>query len=213
MSRRGAGTVLLAATFAAMVTGPGVALAQAGSEGGSVISVPEAPAVSSVPTPTMPDDALPAPDLPGSVVAPAAPAGRRSGAASPGKTQGSVPAGPPAQIEPVWDPRKVAILDVLDKADGAVSRVSAPVGSSFTEGRLKVAIGACVVRPDHMAPDAAVYMTVNTAGEGDDGGKPSSASAAREAPLFRGWLIRSEPGATVVGDAAVTFRLIGCTAG
>lgn len=208
MNRGAAGSALTVALVAALAAGPGAAHAQQGN-GGAVTSVPEGPPVSSSPHVAVPDEALPAPDLPGSGAVPSGPAGQVS-PRSAGNPQVTAPAAAPQQIKPIWDPRQVAILDVLDKADGAVSRVSAPVGSSFTEGRLKVTIGACVVRPDDMAPDAAIYMTVKAMGSAS---RDPGDAAAREASLFRGWLIRSEPGATVVGDGSVTFRVIGCKAG
>ncbi len=190
--RRAGAVVLVVAMFAAL---PGRGLAQSGQ---SVVTVPEAPPVASAPSSAMPDGALPAPDLPNAPTLPGDQGGAFAGPATPKGSQATPPA-PPKQVKPIWDPRQAAILDVLEKADGAVNRIIAPVGSSFTEGALRVTIGACVVRPADMPPDAAVYMTVRHGMAAPD--------------LFRGWLIRSEPGATVVGDAAVTFRLIGCSAG
>jgi hypothetical protein len=181
----------------------------------SIIATPNAP----LPAPVRPSPApsqaqsLPAPDLP----APNLPVGTLTApppdAAVPGQlpvTAGGSPngsGGAPAQIKPIWDQRAAALLDVLDKEDGAVHRINVPVGSSTSEGRLSIEVGACVVRPKDMTSDAATFLTVTS--------KPvdGNASSTGDTPLFRGWLIRSEPGATVVGDAAVTFRLIGCGGG
>ncbi|MGC9270515.1 DUF2155 domain-containing protein, partial [Acidiphilium sp.] len=156
---------------------------------------------------------LPAPDLPGGGAASAGlaagglalpPAGEAAppvaGTAPPVATPDA-----PAAVKPIWDQRAVAVLDVLDKEDGAVHRLRVPVGSSVSEGKLSIAIGACVVRPADMTPDAAIFITVTSSTVSAD------AASSDGAPLFRGWLIRSEPGATVVGNAAVTMRLIGCT--
>ncbi len=164
----------------------------------------QAPQAQGLPAPQA--QGLPAPDLPG------------GGAASAGLAAGGLalpPAGEaappvatpdaPAEVKPIWDRRAVAVLDVLDKEDGAVHRLRVPVGSSVSEGKLSIAIGACVVRPADMTPDAAIFITVTSSTVSAD------AASSDGAPLFRGWLIRSEPGATVVGNAAVTMRLIGCT--
>lgn len=209
MTARPASRVTLSAA-AALALGAGVAWGQNQAAGGPVVAVPEGPPVSSAPSSAVPDGALPAPDLPPSAVVPSGPAGAVGGDGQ--AAPSAIPAGPPAQVKPIWVSQPVAVLDVLDKADGAVTRISAPVGSSFTQGQLRVAVGACEIRPPDMPPDAAVYVSVSTI---DGGGAKADAKAGAKAaaPLFRGWLIRSEPGATVVGDAAVTFRLIGCKGG
>jgi hypothetical protein len=181
----------------------------------SIIATPNAPLPAPVPPSSAPSHAksLPAPDLPapnlpaGTLTAPPpnATASDHSPVTEGGSSNGAY--GAPAQIKPIWNQRGAALLDVLDKEDGAVHRIKVPVGSSTSEGRLSIEVGACVVRPKEMTSDAATFLTVTS--------KPvdGNASSTGDTPLFRGWLIRSEPGATVVGDAAVTFRLIGCGGG
>jgi len=182
-----------------------------------IVATPDAP----LPAPTqVPSNPLPAPDLPDGSLA-AAPglsggvasgdqATAHDGTSQSGATQSGTPA-PAAQIPPVWDRRAVAVLDILDKEDGAVRRIRVPVGSSVIEGRLGIEVGACLVRPADMVPDAAMFVTVTSTG--GPVAVSSQGNQADASPLFKGWLIRSEPGATVVGDAALTFRLIGCGAG
>ncbi|MDD2877914.1 MAG: DUF2155 domain-containing protein [Acidiphilium sp.] len=178
----------------------------------SITKVPDAP------LPAQPDaaQALPAPDLPAPTVAPPpglerpSPQGGQAGALPPMTADGTTQTGTssaPAQVKPIWDRRATAVLDVLDKEDGAVRRIQVPVGSTVSQGKLEIKVGACVVRPQDMPPDAAIFVTVRP-----ETATPASSSSV-SSPLFRGWLIRSEPGATVVGDAAMTFRLIGCTGG
>jgi hypothetical protein len=98
-----------------------------------------------------------------------------------------------------WTLGKTALLGVLDKVDGSTSQVSIPVGGQANVGDLQVSVQSCVNRPAGQLPDAAIFLTVeplaNTSGP----------------PLFRGWMVRSTPGATVVGDAGETFRVIGCS--
>ncbi|HEX7390084.1 MAG TPA: DUF2155 domain-containing protein [Acidiphilium sp.] len=193
-----------------------------------VLAVPEAPPVASVPQ-ALPAPDLPPPQVPGQTLNPPPPgltptplpqpqvgAGQGSSqdeAAGSSSPTSNAAASQPAQVKPVWLPRGGAILDVLDKEDGAITRMSVPAGSSFTSGKLRIKVGACVVRPADQPPDAAVYLVVKpTDGTGQSAAQPAASdSAATDAPLFRGWLIRSEPGAVVVGDATVTFRVIGCS--
>jgi hypothetical protein len=211
---------------AVLLAVPGMVWAQS-SASTDVAPVPLSPGVTSVPdaplpAPSPPSSApLPAPDLPQSSLA--VPPGLTGGDAAlpPGAamtsnsqdsgTSQSSHATAPAEVPPVWLRRSVAVVDVLDKEDGAVRRIKVPVGSSATEGRLSVDVGACLVRPPEMTPDAAIFITVTS--RAPDTAVTDVKDQDVSAPLFRGWLIRSEPGATVVGDAAVTFRLIGCDAG
>ncbi len=115
------------------------------------------------------------------------------------------PAGPQtvpsalSQAENKWINEPVAVLGTLNPENGTVSSVVVPVGANFTKGKLRVAVQACVIRPPGAIPDAAVFLTVTEArGPGSRG------------PLFRGWLVRSEPGAAVVADSSLTFRVINC---
>jgi hypothetical protein len=126
-----------------------------------------------------------APAAPASVQAPAAPAGQNTASSTP----------PPVPND--WVPEKTAQIGVLDKVDGGASTILVPVGGQTTVGGLRISVLACVTRPPDQVPDDAVFVAVQHA---DD-----AANA-----LFRGWMIRSIPGAAVVGDASETLRVVSC---
>jgi hypothetical protein len=175
------------------LSAPVWAQAQTQNNGDSVIAVPLAPPiVAAPPTPAAPVAPL-APPPPGLVQNPVPPA---QAAPVP------APAAPPdvAPVIPnVWVPGKVATLGVLNEVDGGTSTVSIPVGGQSAIGDLQVSVQACATRPPDQLPDAAIFLTVT----------PSGNAAA--AALYRGWMVRSAPGATVVGDSSEAFRIIGCS--
>ena len=100
-----------------------------------------------------------------------------------------------------WVPGTMVTLGVLNEVDGGTSQVSIPVGGQSEIGDLQVSVQACDIRPPTQLPDAAIFLTVTQAASGN--GSPTT--------LYRGWMLRSEPGATVVGDGSETFRVIGCS--
>jgi hypothetical protein len=182
---------------------------------GQTIAVPPAPVLTPAPSapvaPTAP--AAPAPTVFGQVPPPAtantdngapgqpAPTATAPSATPPAIAAPAVPV-PPDAAAPVsntWLPAGAAQLDVLNKVDGSTQKITIAPGGQATVGDLVVSVQSCLVRPADQLPDAAVFLSVQPAGN-DTG-----------AANFRGWMIRSAPGATVVGDAGETFRLIGCS--
>jgi len=168
----------------------------------------------------------PAPPIVSAPVAPLAPIAPQVSNPPPGLVQTPVPSATPDQTAPdtdqgnatattapaaptvpdlaptpdnTWLPANTALIGVLDKVDGSTSQLSIPVGGQATAGDLQLSVQACVTRPPNDIPDAAVYLSVQPAAQ------------SGQAPLFRGWMIRSAPGATVVGDGGVTFRVINCS--
>jgi hypothetical protein len=98
-----------------------------------------------------------------------------------------------------WTPGQTADLGVLNKVDGSTTRLQLPVGGApQTSGDLSVSVQACLSRPAGQIPDFAVFLTVT----------PLQQAAA---PIYRGWMLRSAPGAAFVGNAGQTFRIIGCS--
>lgn len=179
----------------------GTAWAQNGDS--EIVIPPAPPLVPEAPSPPAPVQAPPvAPPPPGlGEAAPSAP-----GSATPGPAT-APPAGtaalPPPDVAPTppdsWTPGTTAVLGVLNKVDGSTAQLQLPVGGqSQTTGDLSVSVQACLTRPAGQLPDAAVFLTVIAPQQG-------------AAPLYRGWMLRSAPGATFVGNAGQTFRVIGCS--
>jgi hypothetical protein len=154
-----------------------------------------APTAGSAPVAIPPASAAAAPAAPAATATPDAPAAPASAAAA------AAPEAPdtPPVIANTWLPKNNATLGVLDKVDGSIMQVSIPVGGQASVGDVTIAVQSCLVRPPDQVPDAAIFLSVQTGG-GDD-----------NTPLYRGWMVRSMPGATVVGDASEIFRLISCS--
>jgi hypothetical protein len=158
----------------------------------------------------VPDTAAPSPPAP----AGNAPAGTVPGATAPGAAPSATAAAPPppdaAPVIPnTWVPGTTATLGVLNKVDGGTSQVSIPVGGQSTIGDLQVSVQACDTRPPDQLPDTSIFLTVQ--GAPPQGEPASSGVPAAGTTLYRGWMVRSTPGATVVGDGSETFRVINCS--
>jgi hypothetical protein len=126
-----------------------------------------------------------------------------TGQAAATPTTPTTPAAPVQDIAPIppntWVPQKTAEIGVLDKIDGSVSTVSIPVGGQSVVGDLQVNVQACMTRPPDQVPDAAVFLALQ------------NTQNAAAPPDYRGWLVKSAPGAAVAGDASETFRIIDCS--
>ena len=205
-------TMRVSAVALALLLGSGVAWAQNDQ---SVIVIPPAPPIVSAPQaaapaapqapvaqvqsqtlPAVPPDQSAAPAVPQTQPAP-----DQTNPANPAPAASTQP--PPPDVAPAppndWTPGHAAVLGVLNKVDGSTSQLSVPVGGQPVKaGDVMVSVQACATRPPQDLPDAAVFLTV----------QPADDSTA--APLYRGWMLRSAPGATVVGNAAETFRVISC---
>lgn len=172
--------------------------------GGSEIFVPPAPPVTpEAPSAPPPVQALPPQPPPGLVQG--VPPDTTDGAApSPGAPPDTTIAQPPPpDVAPApadsWMPGTAAVLGVLNKVDGSTTQLQLPVGGQpQTTGDLSVSVQACLNRPADEIPDVAVFITVQSVPPGD-------------VPLYRGWMLRSAPGATFVGNAGQTFRVVGCS--
>jgi hypothetical protein len=176
--------------------------------GGSEIVVPPAPPL--VPETPSPPAAVPAqpvaPPPPGleQATPPVTPPASGSAAPPQAGTPAAGPAPPPPpDVAPTppdnWTPGTTAVLGVLNKVDGSTAQLQLTVGGQAqTSGDLSVSVQACLSRPSGQIPDTAVFLTVTPVLQG-------------AAPLYRGWMLRSAPGATFVGNAGQTFRVINCS--
>lgn len=180
----------------------GQALAQ---NGGSEIVIPPAPPLTAE-LPAAPAPEQPAPPPPPGLVQSAPPVLATPGAAPSGPPPTTAPAltqPPPPDIAPVrssdWTPGTMAVLAVLNKVDGSTATLRVPVGGGpQADGDLTISVQACVGRPIGQIPDAAAFLTVSPTAQG-------------AVPLYRGWLLRSAPGASFVGNAGQAFRVVSCS--
>lgn len=129
-----------------------------------------------------------------------------SSAVSPSASPGSVALAPSpnSDVAPAadnsWLYGHTAELGVLDKVDGSTEIITVPVGGQTTAGDLTVSVQACVTRPPGELPNAAVYLTLQT-----------TKADASSAPIYQGWIVKSEPGAAISENADEAFRIINCS--
>lgn len=113
-------------------------------------------------------------------------------------------AAPVGDVAPVVDEKwvygRVVELGVLNKVDGSTKMLTIPVGGQVVSGDLNVSVQACVVRPQGALPNAAAFLTLQSA-------DPTATSA----PIYRGWMVKSMPGAADVENADEAFRIISCS--
>jgi hypothetical protein len=117
----------------------------------------------------------------------------------------------PPPLDNAWVPEHTAEIGILDKVDGGASTVSVPVGGQTVVGDLQINVLACESRPPTDVPDDAIFVAIQPA---NGQAAPPAAEASGSGPdaaLFRGWMVRSVPGATVVGDGSETLRVVGCS--
>lgn len=127
-----------------------------------------------------------------------------SAAASPVPGSTTPAALPENDVAPVqensWVYGHTAELGVLNKVDGSTETITVPVGGQVTSGDLMVSVQACVMRPPGELPNAAVYLTL----------LPIKADDST-APVYKGWIVKSVPGAANSENADEAFRVINCS--
>ncbi len=170
------------------------------------IAVPPAPAIMAAPTaPPLPAPPAAEPAPPGLVQTPLPPPASTTATdnntdtgAAPAATAPQAATTPPVPAN-TWLPGTTAKLRVLDKVDGGVADLSIPVGGQATAGDLHISVLACALRPPSQIPDSAIFLSIVPAGD------------STAAPTYRGWMVRSVPAASVVGNASETFRVVNCS--
>jgi len=210
------GRIILAVGALLMGAAPALAQSELGQSGNPVV-VPPAPPIVAAPLtpPDLPAPPPPATPPPGLVqtplpVAPLSAAPDADNGAPPPAADATAAAAPPAPVPdtsgsmpPVppnaWVPGKTAKIGVLDKVNGSTADLVVPVGGQSTAGDLQISVLACVMRPPDEIPDAAIFVSVQPTG--DQSG----------APIYRGWMVRSEPGAAEIGDAGQSLRVADCS--
>lgn len=111
---------------------------------------------------------------------------------------------PAGDVAPVLDEKwvygHVLELGVLNKVDGSTKILTIPVGGQAVSGDLSVSVQACVVHPPGTLPNVAAFLTLQ-----------STNPAIISAPIYRGWMVKSVPGAADVENADEAFRIISCS--
>jgi hypothetical protein len=95
-----------------------------------------------------------------------------------------------------WLPRRTAELQALDKVNARSAAVEAKVGSPVQYGSLTITVQSCMVRPPDQRPDAAAFIVVADAHEGEPG--------------FRGWMFASAPSVSMLQHPVYDIRLLAC---
>jgi hypothetical protein len=109
----------------------------------------------------------------------------------------SVPAVPAGPAAPAWVPRGGAELQALDKVNARSRRLTLRDGQSAQYGSLTITVQACDVRPPDQPADAAAFLVVTDQHQGGPG--------------FEGWMVRSDPAASMLEHPIYDVRVLGCT--
>lgn len=102
---------------------------------------------------------------------------------------------PVAPVQSEWVPQPTAELRAIDKVMARTTTLTLKPGETARFGPLSVTLRGCVVRPPDRAPDSAAYLEIA------EGSNP---------PLFRGWMVASQPQLSLVEHATHDVRLFAC---
>ena len=86
-------------------------------------------------------------------------------------------------------------LTGLDKVTARTTALSGKVGAPIQFGSLTITVRTCVARPPDQPADAAAYLDVVDRGS---------------TPLFRGWMLASQPAFGVLEHPVYDVRIAGC---
>ena len=162
----------------------------------------QAPPAVNIPPVNIPGRGLQAQPMPAPVPAPQFLPGQSLPTIPPPPGSVAPPPGPPtlsvAPIAPVqgeWIAQGTADLRGVDKVMARTTPLTAKPGEPLRFGPLSVIVRACIIRPPDRAPDAAAFLEIS------EGANP---------PLFRGWMILSQPQLSLVEHPTHDIRLAGC---
>lgn len=110
------------------------------------------------------------------------------------------PALTPAEAQE-WQPRRVAVLQALDKVTARITVLRATLNQPERFGSLTINVRACHGRPPDEVPDAAAWMEIS-----------DSRAAEGANPVFRGWMFAEAPGVNMLLHPVYDIRILECRA-
>ncbi len=102
---------------------------------------------------------------------------------------------PPVPIPGEWVAQGTAELRGIDKVTARTAPLTAKVGETLRFGPLTVTVRGCAIRPSDLPQDATAFLEVAETGQ---------------APLFRGWMLLSQPQLGLVEHPTHDIRLYAC---
>ncbi len=105
----------------------------------------------------------------------------------------------PATSQGLMAPRKIAVLQALDKVTARITKIEVGVGKGIRFGSLLITVRTCSKRPPEEPPEVTAFLEII-----DD--KPG------EAPenLFSGWMFASSPALSAVEHPVYDVWVIDC---
>jgi hypothetical protein len=124
-----------------------------------------------------------------------APAMAQTPPAAPGATAAQPPAPPPLPPDS-WLPKPGLELAGLDKITAKVTPLVGKIGQAMHFGSLTVTAESCIIRGPDQPADQAAFLDITD---------------SRDASFaFHGWVILSDPAASLMQHPVYDLRLIGC---
>ncbi|MBU8538606.1 DUF2155 domain-containing protein [Falsiroseomonas tokyonensis] len=112
----------------------------------------------------------------------------------------AAPLARPAEAQE-WVPRRVAVLQALDKVTARITVLRATLNQPERFGSLTITVRACHARPPDEVPDAAAWMEIS------DSRAPEGTN-----PVFRGWMFAEAPGVNMLQHPVYDIRILECRA-
>jgi hypothetical protein len=164
-------------------------------------AVPSAPAPSGAFAPALDTPAPPIRSEQLPVLQPSAnpPAAQPNAAPQPpGQTPVQTQAQPttPTQTTIDWQPRGTAEIQALDKVSTRTTVLTGKVGETLHFGSLSIVVRSCMGRAPDQPMDSAAYFDIT--------------DSHPDAPTFHGWMLASEPGASMLEHPVYDIRLAAC---